>query len=172
MKAAKPFPLVRNLAAAALCMMASGALAAPIKIEAVIAPKSQSRLDFADGSKRYWLATQREGKATGNGPLAGATMVEWGVHDVDPASGADANGYLVFTTAQGDVAYLKVPVPRRTGSRPRRQGALRRERLLGGRGRHREAEGLARCGNRAVPAERAALDPEWRARRRRLRSAG
>ncbi len=107
----------RFIAAAALCALANGAaLAAPMKIEAVIAPKTESKLEFADGSKRYLLATQREGKTAGNGPLAGATMLEWGVHDVDPSTGAHANGYLVFTTANGDIAYLKyqfraVPVP-------------------------------------------------------------
>ena len=109
--------LHRFVAAAAFCAVANGAaLAAPIKIEAVIAPKAESRLEFADGSKRYLLATQREGKTSGSGPLAGATMLEWGVHDVNPAAGAHANGYLVFTTADGDIAYLKyqfraIPVP-------------------------------------------------------------
>jgi len=95
---------------------AAAALAAPMKIEAVIAPKADSRMDFADGSKRFLVAAQREGKVTGSGPLAGATMLEWGMHDVNPATGANANGYLVFTTAEGDVAYIKyqfrgVPVP-------------------------------------------------------------
>ena len=109
--------LHRFVAAATFCAFANGAaLAAPMKIEAVIAPKTESKLEFADGSKRYLLATQREGKAAGTGPLAGATMLEWGVHDVDPSTGAHANGYLVFTTANGDIAYLKyqfrgVPVP-------------------------------------------------------------
>jgi hypothetical protein len=98
----------RFVAAAACYAFASAAaLAAPIKIEAVITPKTESRLDFADGSKRFLLATQREGKVVGSGPLAGATMLEWGVHDVNPAVGANANGYLVFTTADGDIAYLK-----------------------------------------------------------------
>jgi len=107
----------RFAAAAAFCALANAAaLAAPMKIEAVIAPKAESKLEFADGSKRYLLATQREGKAAGNGPLAGATMLEWGVHDVNPSAGAHANGYLVLTTADGDIAYLKyqfraVPVP-------------------------------------------------------------
>jgi len=87
-----------------------------MKVEAVIAPKADSRMDFADGSKRFVVATQREGKATGSGPLAGSTMLEWGMHEVNPATGANANGYLVFTTAAGDVAYIKyqfrgVPVP-------------------------------------------------------------
>jgi len=98
----------RLAAAAAFCALANGAaLAAPIKLEAVLTPKAESKLEFADGTKRYLLATQREGKASGNGPLAGATMLEWGVHDVNPAAGANANGYLVFTTADGDIAYLK-----------------------------------------------------------------
>ena len=107
----------RLAAVLAVCAVASGTtLAAPMKIEAVIAPKTESKLEFADGSKRYLLATQREGKAVGTGPLAGTTMVEWGVHDVDPSTGAHANGYLVFTTGTGDIAYLKyqfraVPVP-------------------------------------------------------------
>ena len=75
----------RFIAAAACYALASGAvLAAPIKVEAVITPKAESRLDFADGSKRFLLATQREGKVVGTGPLAGATMLEWGVHDVRP----------------------------------------------------------------------------------------
>jgi hypothetical protein len=105
-----------TVAAAVGACVAAGALAAPMKIEAVIAPKADSRMDFADGSKRFLVATQREGKATGSGPLAGATMLEWGMHDVNPATGANANGYLVFTTAEGDVAYIKyqfrgVPVP-------------------------------------------------------------
>jgi hypothetical protein len=118
MNAQTQAPLIRRtVAAAAFCVFASGAvLAAPMKIEAVITPKAESKLEFADGSKRYWLLTQREGKATGSGPLAGATMVEWGAHDVNPATGALVRGYLVFTAANGDLAYLKyqfraVPVP-------------------------------------------------------------
>ena len=104
------------IAAAALCAAATLAGAAPMKIEAVIAPKTESKLEFADGSKRYVLATQREGKTSGTGPLAGTQMLEWGVHDVDPSTGANASGYLVFTAANGDLAYLKyqfrgVPVP-------------------------------------------------------------
>lgn len=118
MHAKNETPLFRRLVAAVVfCGLANAAAhAAPMKIEAVIVPKAESKLDFADGSKRYLLATQREGKATGNGPLAEATMLEWGVHDVNPSAGANANGYLVFTTANGDIAYLKyqfraVPVP-------------------------------------------------------------
>jgi hypothetical protein len=110
MKSRYEAALFRRLAAAvAICAFANGAaVAAPVKIEAVLTPKAaDSKLEFADGSKRYLLATQREGKASGSGPLAGATMLEWGVHDVNPAEGANANGYLLFTTLDGDIAYLK-----------------------------------------------------------------
>lgn len=109
--------LRRAVGVAILCAFTSGIVAAaPVKIEAVVTPKADSRMDFADGTKRYVVAAQREGKATGTGPLANATMLEWGVHDVDPATGAHANGYLIFTAAEGDTAYLKyqfrgVPVP-------------------------------------------------------------
>ncbi len=107
----------RFLASAALCALASTtALAAPMKIEAVITPKADAKLEFADGSKRYLLAAQREGRTAGNGPLSSATVLEWGMHEVNPAVGASANGYLVFTTTDGDVAYLKyqfraIPIP-------------------------------------------------------------
>jgi hypothetical protein len=117
MNAQNQSPSLRRLAAAAaLCLGSGAALAAPVNIEAVVTPKAESKLEFADGTKRYLLATQREGKAIGTGPLAGATMVEWGVHDVNPAAGAHASGYLVFTSGGGDIAYLKyqfraVPVP-------------------------------------------------------------
>jgi hypothetical protein len=98
--------VLRMLAAsAALC--GTAAVAAPVRVEAVISPKTESKLEFADGSKRYLLATQREGKSAGSGPLAGATMLEWGMHEVAPGIGANGNGYLVFTTAEGDIAYLK-----------------------------------------------------------------
>jgi hypothetical protein len=109
--------VTRLVAATALCTLASGAaLAAPMKIEAVVSPKADSKLEFADGSKRFLVSAQREGKAAGSGPLAGATMLEWGLHEVNPATGADVNGYLVFTAVNGDIAYLKytfraVPVP-------------------------------------------------------------
>ena len=109
MRRKSAIPVLRELvAAAALCVTAITSVeAAPVKLEAVILPKAESKLEFADGSKRYLLATQREGKTVGNGPLAGATMLEWGMHEVTPGSGANANGYLVFTTADGDIAYLK-----------------------------------------------------------------
>lgn len=109
---------LRRFAAAALigAFAHAAAFAGPVKIEGVLVPKADTRLDFADGSKRFLLAVQREGKVDGTGPLAGATMLEWGLHEVNPATGANANGYLVFTASNGDLAYAKytlraIPVP-------------------------------------------------------------
>ena len=81
--------------------------AASIEIEILLAPKSSTKLELADGSNRYMLAAQREGKAIGSGPLADTMTLDWGVHDVHPGVGATGRGYLVFTAAEGDMAYLK-----------------------------------------------------------------
>ncbi|MEO8717273.1 MAG: hypothetical protein ABI423_03530, partial [Burkholderiales bacterium] len=61
------FAVLRTLiAAVALCASTITAVeAAPVKVEAVIATISESKLEFADGSKRYMLASQRQGKAAG-----------------------------------------------------------------------------------------------------------
>lgn len=83
------------------------AAAAPIKVEAVLAPKEQIRLDVADGSKQFVLMSKREGKANGSGPLVGAAVTEYGLHDIVPGTSGNANGYLVFTAPEGDVAYVK-----------------------------------------------------------------
>lgn len=104
--------LKRNLAGAAALAACFGAtttaaLAEPVKIEAALAPKEQIKLDFADGSKQFVLMIRREGKATGNGPLAGTTATEYGLHDVVPGKGGDANGYLVFQAPNGDMSYVK-----------------------------------------------------------------
>jgi hypothetical protein len=82
-------------------------LAAPVKIEAVVTPKEQIRLDFADGSKHFVLMVKREGKATGEGLLSGAAVTEYGRHDIIPGSSGDPSGYLVFTLPDGDIAYVK-----------------------------------------------------------------
>lgn len=81
--------------------------AAPMQLEAVVGPRDQIRLDFADGSKRFVAMMRREGKASGQGVLSGATVTEYGIHDVAPGVGADPYGYLVFTLPGGDTAYVK-----------------------------------------------------------------
>src|SRR5712691_12537162 len=81
--------------------------AAPVKIEAVVSPRDNIRLDFADGSKHFVAMMRREGKATGQGVLSGATVTEYGIHDIQPGMGGDPQGYLVFTLPEGDIAYVK-----------------------------------------------------------------
>jgi len=83
------------------------AVAAPLKIEAVMTPKEQILLDFADGSKHFVLMVRREGKAVGAGGFSGASVTEYGVHDITPGVGGNPRGYLVFTTPEGDIAYVK-----------------------------------------------------------------
>lgn len=81
--------------------------AAEISVKAVMVPKEQMRLDFADGSKHFLLMVRREGKATGTGPLAGAGVTEFGYHDIIPGDSGNPRGYLVFSLPNGDVAYVK-----------------------------------------------------------------
>jgi hypothetical protein len=82
-------------------------IASPLKIEAVMSPKEQIQLDFADGSKHFVLMVKREGKVTGNGLLAGTSVTEYGRHDITPGVGGDPSGYLVFTKEDGSIAYIK-----------------------------------------------------------------
>ncbi len=99
-------------ACAALCLLltsaAGTASAEPVEVEAVVAPKEQMQLDFEDGSGHFVLLVRREGQAEGNGPLAGAAVAEYGLHDVVPGESGDAQGYLVFTREDdGSEAYVK-----------------------------------------------------------------
>ena len=85
----------------------SVAAADALRIEAVMTPKDQIKLDFADGSRHFMLMVKREGRAAGTGPLAGAAVTEFGVHDIVPGVGGDPRGYLVFADTAGDIAYVK-----------------------------------------------------------------
>ncbi len=88
-------------------VLSQAAPAEPLKIEAVMSPKEKIQLDFKDGSKHFVLMVRREGQAAGTGPLAGAKVVEYGMHDIVPGVGGEPRGYLEFTAANGDVAYVK-----------------------------------------------------------------
>ena len=83
------------------------ALAEPVKFNALVAQKEAFRLDFADQSKHFLLLVRREGKSEGQGPLAGATVQEYGAHDIVPGIGGEARGYLEFIKPDGDKAYIK-----------------------------------------------------------------
>jgi len=92
---------------AGLGIFAGRAIAADLNIKAVMVPKEQIRLDFADGSRHFVLAVRREGRAEGSGALAGAEVTEYGWHDIVPGVGGDPRGYLVFTASKENVAYVK-----------------------------------------------------------------
>ncbi len=96
-----------GLAAASLLFASTLTFSAPVKVEAVMTPKEQIRMDFADGSNHFVLMVRREGKAVGQGLLAGAAVTEFGRHDIVPGVGGDPSGYLVFTGADGSIAYVK-----------------------------------------------------------------
>lgn len=85
----------------------SEALAQAMKIEAVMSPKEQMKLKFKDGSKHFVLLVKREGVAEGNGPLAGGSVTEYGMHDIIPGVGGDPRGYLEIIAPSGDIAYIK-----------------------------------------------------------------
>lgn len=78
-----------------------------LSISAVMTPKEQIMLDINDGTGHYVLMVKREGQASGNGLLAGASVTEYGRHDVTPGVNGDPSGYLVFAKGEGNVAYIK-----------------------------------------------------------------
>lgn len=90
-----------------LLLVASFVRAEPVQFEALVAQKEAIRLDFADTGKRFFLMVRREGKSEGQGPLAGATVQEYGAHDILPGIGGEPHGYLEFATTDGSKAYLK-----------------------------------------------------------------
>jgi hypothetical protein len=92
---------------AGLSCIATMAFASDIRIKAVMTPKEQMQLNFADGSKHFLLMVRREGKAAGTGPLAGSSVTEYGYHDIIPGDSGDPRGYLVFALPNGDAAYVK-----------------------------------------------------------------
>jgi hypothetical protein len=98
---------VLGAVAAPLLIAASLARAEPVKFEALVTEKEAIRLDFEDASKRFFLMVRREGTTEGEGPLAGAAVQEFGVHEVVPGVGGEPRGYLEFVTADGSKAYLK-----------------------------------------------------------------
>ena len=82
------------------------AFAEHLHIEAVMSPKEQMQLNFKDGTNHFVLLVRREGKAEGEGILAGTSVVEYGMHDIIPGVGGTPTGYLELTAANGDIAYV------------------------------------------------------------------
>ena len=95
------------IVATVLSSVTTAVNADPVRFETVVSPKDVIRLDFADGSKHFVAMMRREGKASGEGILSGATVAEYGMHDIRPGIDAEPRGYLVFTLPEGDIAYVK-----------------------------------------------------------------
>ncbi|TCF98385.1 hypothetical protein BZM26_25925 [Paraburkholderia strydomiana] len=72
-------------------------------------PNEYTKLIFADGSNRYVALVRRSGKVVGEGMLRGATVQEWGLHEVTlgPETNGRGTGYLVITQGSSDILYLK-----------------------------------------------------------------
>ena len=82
--------------------------AADVSIKAKFGAAHESiQMNFEDGSKHFVMMIHRVGSTEGSGPLAGAVVDEYGWHDVNPPKGAYPLGYLQFTAANGDIAYIK-----------------------------------------------------------------
>lgn len=99
-------PFVLAIAAAA-ALVAGSAVADPVSVEVLLTPQEQMKFEFADGSKHFVLAVRREGKAEGSGAFAGASVTEFGWHDVNPPISGAPQGYLQLTTENGDIAVLR-----------------------------------------------------------------
>lgn len=94
--------------AAAAALVGSSAVADPVSFEVLFKqPQEQMKFEFADGTKHFVLAVRREGRAEGSGVFAGATITEFGWHDVNPPISGDPQGYLQVTAENGDVAVLR-----------------------------------------------------------------
>lgn len=107
MKATKKHIAAFSLAAAVVVATVPVVRAEAVKFDALLAHKDAIRLDFADQKKHFLLLVRREGKSEGQGPLAGATVQEFGAHDIVPGVGGEARGYLEFAKSDGDKAYIK-----------------------------------------------------------------
>jgi hypothetical protein len=100
-------PLFVIAIAGIAAFVGSSAAAEPTSVEALLEPQEQMRFEFADGSKHFVLAVRREGTAEGTGVFDGASITEFGWHDVNPPVSGDPQGYLQVITENGDVAVLR-----------------------------------------------------------------
>jgi len=97
-------------AALSVALSAGSVFAAPVSVEAVMTPMEKMKFNFGDGSKQFVLAVRREGKAEGTGILAGASVTEFGWHDINPPFGGDPQGYLKMTDDKGGIAIIRFKV--------------------------------------------------------------
>lgn len=83
------------------------AAAEPLTLKAVMSPKEQIYVDLPTADKHFVLFVRREGKAVSGGPLNGAEMTEYGMHDIRPGLDGSPRGYMVAKLPNGDQAVLQ-----------------------------------------------------------------
>ena len=83
------------------------ASAEPLTLKAVMSPKEQIYVDLPTADRHFVLFVRREGKAVSGGPLNGAEMMEYGMHDIRPGVDGSPRGYMVAKLPNGDQAVLQ-----------------------------------------------------------------
>lgn len=94
------------LGLAAAVLIGGSAVAEPVSVEGVLTPEESIKFEFGDGSKHFVLAVRRHGTFEGSGPFAGASVTEFGWHDVNPPVWGEPRGYLQLSAQNGDIAVL------------------------------------------------------------------
>lgn len=90
-----------------LCSGAAGAGAEPMTLDVVLTTTDDISLNFQNDKRHFLTLLLREGTAEGDGVFEGATVAEYGMHDVTSGVGGEASGYIVATTTSGDIAYFR-----------------------------------------------------------------
>lgn len=83
----------------------TGAATEPLSFSALLRPVDDRSLILEDGSNIALRLVQRAGHVTG-GPLDGALLTEWGLHEIAPDYG-EGQGILAFAHPSGDSAYFR-----------------------------------------------------------------
>jgi hypothetical protein len=98
--------------------VASPVSSEPLNVRARMSPKEQIRVDLPTPEKHFVLFVRREGTASGAGPLDGALVTEYGMHDIRPGLDGSPRGYLIVrlpngsqTVVQWEVQATFVPGP-------------------------------------------------------------
>jgi len=104
--------MLKSLIVGSLIVLASTTAFAEenVSVHARMVPQESMKLNFADGTKHFVLMVHREGTSEGSGALAGASVTEYGWHDINPPKGGHPQGYLQFKAANGDIAIIKFTV--------------------------------------------------------------
>jgi hypothetical protein len=90
-----------------LAMHTGVAFGESLSVRAVMTPREQIRGDLPTPDKHFVLFVRREGRAAGSGPLNGAALTEYGMHDIRPGFDGSPRGYLVATLPNGEHAVIQ-----------------------------------------------------------------